>query len=52
MDCSGFFSDLVQCLTIFRQVKVLLALDQGHCMTSNLKSRYHMISEKDYKDKS
>ena len=50
-DFSGFLTDLFQCLIILRQVKILLILDQGQFMTSKLKSRYNMISEKDYEDK-
>ena len=50
-DFSGFISDLFQCYIFLRQVKILLVLDRGQCMTFKLKSRYNMISEKDYEDK-
>ena len=50
-DFSGFLTDLFPCLIILRQVKILLVLDQGQCMTSKLKSRCNMSSEKDYEDK-
>lgn len=50
-DFSGFLTDLFPCLIILKQVKILLVLNQGQCMTSKLKSRYNMISEKDYEDK-